>query len=469
MKTWVVVAGVVLIAVAAAAYALLRSPGQPVEAARVAAGEIHEFVDEQGTTSLPRTYVVSMPFEGRLEPISLSAGDRVKQGDPVAQIVPQDLAEEVALARTAVERLAAQITENNEVSVELTQRKQAEHFVDSMDETVAAAEARKTATAERLQLAETTLGRLRPLLPRRAVTEEQVDQAEVALVEAQVEYQQSDLIWKSMAAIQSATALLPTMISQQIAKKDLSGDVLEKQKAEAEVRLRQALTRQERSVMRSPVDGVVLERLVDNEQWLPGGAELLEIGRLEELEVEAEVLSQDVVRVQEGDEVEIYGPALGAAQGEGMRGRVFKVHPEGFTKRSSLGVDQQRVIVQVRFDESALELALQRGLRVGYRVRVRIFTETKDDALLVPRSALFRGADGGWRVYQVVDGTARLTPVEVGLMNDERVEIAAGLAADSVVILAPENSLADGAAVAPQIRDVVHQVVSGGGSTSQRR
>ncbi|MBW3599621.1 MAG: HlyD family efflux transporter periplasmic adaptor subunit [Planctomycetes bacterium] len=256
-----------------------------------------------------------------------------------------------------------------------------------------------------------------------------------------------------MAAIKAATALLPTMISQQIAKKDLSAEVLEKQKTEAEVRLRQALTRQERGVMLSPVDGVVLERLVDNEQLLPGGAELLEIGRLEELEIEAEVLSQDVVRVEEGDEVEIYGPAIGAAQGEGVRGRVTKIHPEGFTKRSSLGVDQQRVIVDVEFDDEVLDEVLRRGVRVGYRVRVRIFTDAKNNARLIPRSALFRGADGGWRVYEVVDGRARLQPVQVGLMNDEIVEIAAGLDDKSIVILAPENSLTDGAEVSPMLRN----------------
>jgi HlyD family secretion protein len=451
VKTWIVVISLAIVAVAVLSVAFFRSPGQRVEAAAVAVGEIREFVDEQGTTALPRTYVVTMPFEGRLEPISLSAGDRVKEGDPVAQIVPKDLAEEVELARTAVERLEAQIAENDAVAVELTQKRQAEYFVDSMDDTVKAAEARKTATAEKLQLAETTLGRLRRLLPQRAATQEQVEQAEVRLVEAQVDFQQSDLIWKSMASIKAATALLPTMISQQIENKDLSREVLEKQKAEAQVRLQQALTRQERGVMLSPVDGVVLERLVDNEQFLPGGAELLEMGRLEELQIEAEVLSQDVVRIEEGDLVEIYGPAVGAAEGQGIRGRVSKIHPEGFTKRSSLGVDQQRVIVDVELAGDALDELIRRGVRVGYRVRVRIFTDHKKNALLVPRSALFRGADGGWRVYQVIDGRARLQPVTVGLMNDEIVEIASGLEQGATVILAPENTLTEGARVDPAI------------------
>ncbi len=452
MKTWIVLAVIMATVVVGIVVWRVNAGGMPVEAAKVRVGKIQEFVDEQGVTTLPRSYVITMPFEGRLEPISLSAGDPVKEGEPVAQIVPQDLANEVAIAQTAVERLHAQIAENNDISVELTTRQQAEHFVESMADTVQAAETRKTATSEKMQLAERLLGRLRSLLPRNATTEEEVDRAEFALVEAQVDYQQSDLIWKAMASVRAATALLPTLVSQQIAKKELSREVLEKQKVDAEVRLRQALTRQERGVMRSPIDGIVLERLVDNEQLLQGGAALLEIGRLEELEVEAEILSQDVVHIRDDDDVEIYGPALGDSQGHGVRGRVFKVHPEGFTKRSSLGVEQQRVRVVIHFADDALEQVIQLGVRVGYRVRARIVTETRLNALIVPRSAIFRAADGGWQVYRIHEGRATLTPVKTGLMNDESVEIASGLDSSSIVILAPENTLAQGTRVTALLR-----------------
>ena len=91
------------------------------------------------------------------------------------------------------------------------------------------------------------------------------------------------------------------------------------------------------------------ERLVENEQHLPAGTELLTIGQLDQLEVETDVLSQDVVRVQTGDAVEVYGPAVGGGLGEGVPGIVHQIYPAGFTKVSSLGVEQQRVKVIVRF------------------------------------------------------------------------------------------------------------------------
>ncbi len=85
-------------------------------------------------------------------------------------------------------------------------------------------------------------------------------------------------------------------------------------------------------------------------------------------------------------------------------------------------------------------------LQVGtdYRIRVRIFTRRERDALIIPRSALFRGNDGRWQVFAVRDGRVRLQDVTVGLMNDEQVQVDAGLDNEEEVILAPENDILDG-------------------------
>jgi HlyD family secretion protein len=220
--------------------------------------------------------------------------------------------------------------------------------------------------------------------------------------------------------------------------------------------------RSERSVMTSPIDGVVLERHVVNEQFLAAGTVLLTLGRLEDLEVEAEILSQDVVKIDVGDAVEIYGPAVGRALGQGVPGKVAQIYPGGFTKISSLGVEQQRVRVVIHFDEGQLPELLKRDLGVDFTVRVRIFTDARSDALLVPRPAIFRSPDGGWQVYVVRQGRARLQPVEVGLMNDDRVEIRAGLQADDLVVLAPESSLSDGS----RVRHIVRQPANENGAAS---
>jgi HlyD family secretion protein len=154
------------------------------------------------------------------------------------------------------------------------------------------------------------------------------------------------------------------------------------------------------------------------------------------------VLSLDVVGAKQGDPVRIYGPAIGTPD---AKGTVARVYPAGFTKVSSLGVEQQRVKVIIHFDaEDLTRLRSERDLGVGYRVRVQITTAEKSEALVVPRSALFRGSDGEWRVYAIRDGRATIVPVEIGLFNDKLAEVVEGLAERDRVIVAPESGLEPG-------------------------
>ncbi len=276
-----------------------------------------------------------------------------------------------------------------------------------------------------------------------------MDRANLQYWEGQLGFRQDSLTVESMKSIRAATALLPQMVADYISHKGLTRAVLEKQKSEAQARLRQIMTHRERGVMKSPVDGVVLRRFVEDEQFLSAGTELLSIGQLDALEVEVDVLSQDVVRVTPGDPVEVYGPAVGGGVGHGVAGTVDKIYPAGFTKVSSLGVEQQRVKVVVRMPPDVVQLLRDKEVGVDYRVRVRIFTDGQADALLVPRSALFRGPDGQWQLFAVQWGQAKLCKVEVGLLNDAHAQVLSGLSEGEQVILAPETTLAHGTRVSP--------------------
>jgi HlyD family secretion protein len=447
MKTWLLAAiGLASVAAAAGIYVQMRE-GPPVEAALARYGEIRQFVDEQGQTRLPKTHLITMPYNGRIESIDLVEGTGVEAGQMVARVVPLDLELEVAEAKSAVDRLEASIRENDDTTVELTGLRQALNFVESMDRTVEAAQERVKAGQARLDFANKDLKRVRTLAETRARVEEDLNRAELAQVEAQVNYQQDLLVLSALKSMHAATGLMPTVVQQYIDRKQLARAVLEKEKAQAEARLRQAESNRERGVMTSPVDGVVLNRLESNERQVAGGTVLLEIGSLDDLEVEVDVLSQDVVSVKPGQPVDIYGPAVGPRE---AAGKVSRVYPAGFTKVSSLGVEQQRVKVLIDFEPNELaRLRNQRGLGVGYRVRARIYTDQKSRALVIPRSALFRGPAGDWQVFAVEKGVARLRWLTIGLMNDELVEVIKGLDDNDVVILAPETNLTDGTRVSP--------------------
>ena len=453
MSRWLI-AIVVIASLVLAAWVIfaITSGGVPVQAAKVTRGPIREIVDEQAKTRLPIEYQITMPFAGRIEDIELTEGAEVQAGEVVAHVSQKDLDYEVAEAQAAVDRLAASIIESQDTSVEEGLRQQALKFVESMAKTVAAAENRKTAGEKQVEVAARKLANTKEIFQSRTggVTQERVDEDDLRHVEAQVDYRQDILVAESIRAIEAATLLMPQMVADYITRKGLQTAVLDKEKSEAQARLEQALLNRQRGTMESPVDGIVLERLVTHEQYLPAGEVLLRIGDLRKLEVQADVLSEDATAIRPGQAAEIYGPGVG--QNGLVRGSVERVYPAGFTKLSSLGVEQQRVKIIVRLEPDALDELLEAKVGVDYRVRVRIFTASRESTLVVPRSALFRAPDGGWQVFAATAGRARLTPVEIGLMNDDQAEIKSGLAEGDLVVLAPESSLTEGARVNALVR-----------------
>ncbi|MCA9264546.1 MAG: efflux RND transporter periplasmic adaptor subunit, partial [Planctomycetales bacterium] len=303
-----VVAGLALVTLFVAA---AWPRGVSVQVAPAIEGSIAHYLDEQGMTRLPQTYKVTMPYEARVLPIELEPGSEVAAGQVVARVVPADLESSVAESRAVVERLDASIRENDDTTIERTSEQQSLKFVESMRNTVAAAKTRMESGKAALDYAKSNLERIASLAATGARTQDDKERAQLGFIQGDTDYRQDELIWRSLVAIQAATEMVPEMIRQYISRKDLSRAVLEKQRSEAQERLAQAMLRQTRGTMESPVDGEILQRFVTNEQYLSAGTDLVEIGQLALLEVEADLLTQDAVEVAVGDRVEIYGPAVG--------------------------------------------------------------------------------------------------------------------------------------------------------------
>jgi HlyD family secretion protein len=447
MNRWIVLSLLLVLLLLSGLVYRQRTAGLAVRTAPVRRGEISEYVDERGKTRLRHTFDITMPFTARLEPIQLDEGDTVAADQIVAQVDRQDLENELEEAQAVVQRLQASIAENEDHAVELLLKEQAEAFVTSMLRTVDAAEERKTAGLAWRDYAQWFFDQTERLHARDAKTEEELELAKVQLIERSVDYEQDKLVWESLNSILAATRLLPRIIAQYISHKSLSTHVLEQQKAEAEAQWKQATLRVQRGTIRSPIDGVVLAKFVDDEQFTSAGTVLLQVGRMADLEVEVDVLSQEATRIRPGAAAEIYAFVAGGQPTATIPGTVRLVYPQAFTKISSLGVEEQRVKVIVAFPEDALAALGRQQVGAEYRVRVRIFTNQEQTALIIPRSALFRSSDGRWQVFVVRDGRARLQDVSVGLMNDETIQVEASLEEDEEVILAPENDIQDGTRV----------------------
>lgn len=193
----------------------------------------------------------------------------------------------------------------------------------------------------------------------------------------------------------------------------------------------------------APASGSVLLIPEKSAGVIAEGTPLMTIGDPSRIEVVIDLLSREAVRVHHGDKVEMTqwgGP-------KPLVGHVKYIEPYGRLKISALGIEEQRVNVVVGFDPVAARQAARLGH--GYQVEATIVVWSKPEALRVPVGALFRGKDGGWKVYADEGGRARERAVRLDHVNDEFGEVTEGLAAGTQVVLNPATDLADGDRIKP--------------------
>ena len=192
----------------------------------------------------------------------------------------------------------------------------------------------------------------------------------------------------------------------------------------------------------APIGGQILRRMQESEAVVPAGAPLIEIGSLDDLEIIADFLSADAVRIKPGAAV-----VIDRWGGEGtLAGRVQRVEPSGFMKISALGVEEQRVNVVIDFADPRERRA---SLGDGFRVEVRVVVWENPSALTVATSSLFR-TEGEWSVFVVEGDLLRRRTVRIGQRNEQAAEVLDGLKDGDRVVAYPGESLVDGTRVRTQ-------------------
>ena len=189
-------------------------------------------------------------------------------------------------------------------------------------------------------------------------------------------------------------------------------------------------------LLRSPVAGRVLRVIEKSERVVPAGTPILTLGDAKQLEIVADVLSTDAVKIQPGMPVLLEG----WGGDHPIRARVRLVEPGGFTKVSALGIEEKRVNVVSDFVDPPGPLG--DALPGGDSDHIW----SADKVLKVPQSALFRQGQG-WSVFAIEGGRAKRREVEIGQRNESEAQILRGLTNGEEVILHPSNQLSDGARV----------------------
>jgi HlyD family secretion protein len=381
--------------VAAAVVALLAIALWPqaiaVDASTVTRGPLVVTIDEEGETRLHHRFAVSAPVAGRVLRIELDPGDLVERNKTVIARLQAD-APPLLDART---------------------RAQAEASVIAARSAVGRAQAEEQRARAALELATSELQREQSLAESGLTTRQALDARQSAVVTAEEGFNAARFAAAAAAAeLERARAqLLPASL-------EAGGRVLP---------------------VLAPVDGVVLRRFRESESVVPAGEPLVEIGDPSHLEIVADLLSTDAVKVKPGMRVSVeqWGGdhPLGA--------RVERVEPFGFTKVSALGVEEQRVNVIMDLDD---DRAAWKAMGDGYRVEVRIAIWEADSVMKVPTSALFRDGDR-WAAYLIDGGRARRRLLDLGQRTATEAEVRGGADEGQRVVVHPPDTLVDDARV----------------------
>jgi HlyD family secretion protein len=192
------------------------------------------------------------------------------------------------------------------------------------------------------------------------------------------------------------------------------------------------------ATIRSPITGIVTDQFQYEGEFASAGGKLVTIADMSTVIVKAPFADTAVAELKTGDTVTVVPTDTSA---EEMHGQVTLL------SRSSDATN--------RTVEVWVTLGNEDGkLRANGATQVTVFANSKDDAIVVPTSAVtLETSDADEGTVMVVDAqnVAHETKVKIGIRTPEKVEIVEGLKGGETVVVEGNYALPDGTKVEPQM------------------
>ncbi len=374
-----------------------------VDAAVAVEGSIEKYVEELGIVKAKNQGDIYASASGTVKEILVDIGDEVKKGDVLVKLDDMQVSKEIQGLEAERSAILAQYNEAKE-SVDIESIEKLELTVKDME--------------RRTQKAEETANNSQMLYEAGAISHEEYKNTldNLELEKSNLEKIKLDL---------------------ELMNKPVSKNII----AQYEARLKQIDIQKEKLkdlsrnfTITSNIDGIVLRKTIEEGSYIQPGMDIMEIGNVEELYIESDILVDDIAYVQEGARVKISNKNLGLVDLEGV---VKKIYPYAFTKVSDLGVEQRRVKVDIEIKDSI------KNIRPGYDLDIKIVVDSKDNTILIPKDSIF-DMEGKHFVFVNTDNKAELREVKKGLESQRQVEVISGLKKGEVVILSPDEKIEEG-------------------------
>lgn len=380
---WLAVGLGLVALLAVIAWALPRNAAVPGNAVRVTRGPINSTVEAMGRVRPDRQAQLSLRGSGRVAEVKVQVGDRVEAGQ---MLLTLDAAQAERDVRQAELELAARRQRLD----------QARAGGSPADIEVAQAAVREASVAREVAQAQYDDRAKQPGVK----TSEEAAKLEAA----KAAYQ------RARAALEKALGGAPP---EELATLQTGID-------QAELALTAARARLDETRLTAPFAGVVLDVTPRPGENVGAGAALALLADVTRQHIEADVEEVDAPLVQAGQLAEV---RLDAFPGQTLAATVTRLAPAATTRQGATSYTAW-------LDLAPTDLALKPGMAAT----VRIATQTKPDALLVPARAVQNV--GRQKIVRVVrDGRPLEVEVTTGLSDRQQVEILDGLREGDLVLV----------------------------------
>jgi HlyD family secretion protein len=188
------------------------------------------------------------------------------------------------------------------------------------------------------------------------------------------------------------------------------------------------------SVVKSPIQGVVLERFVDEgDPVVPltsyqAGTALFNLANMEDLIFTGTVDEIDVGKLEESMPVRI---KVGALPDQKVEGILYRISPQAKKEENTTLFDLEIHITSTG----------GKPLRAGYSANADIIITEKRDVLITPERLVHFDTDSTWVEVQEPDQSITRRHVVTGLSDGLQVEIAEGLQEGDLVVERPPKEI----------------------------
>ncbi|MDI6784586.1 MAG: efflux RND transporter periplasmic adaptor subunit [bacterium] len=366
-----------------------------VEVALAVQEDFPQFYRASGAIEPLKSAEVSPDVAGKIVKLLAQEGSNVKKGQVLVQLDDGTLSAQYDQAKAALKFAEANL-EKARAGVRPQELVIAQQAVQ---------QAKVTLTAST-----TDLMRTENLYKAGVATKQEVDGANVRVKLSEAQYK---------------TALENLKLAEEGARKE------DKQAAEAGYDQAKATVelvkdQLEKTRIKSPIAGVITKKYHEVGEMVMPGVPVFRVETVTPMKAVLRIPQEDAGQIRVGQLTAISLPTNGI-----VTGKVSLVSPVVEQENRSFKIE-----VNIENPKGVI--------RSGMFIRADILLNTFKDAIIIPRAAVQKSADGKTIfVYVVQDNLAKRTPVSIGLVQDDKVIIEQGVTAGTTVVIRGAERLTD--------------------------